>query len=50
VVDSIAIDLDAPAPPQSAVPMLDGWAVGLLVGALLAMGLLLVFNARRAEA
>jgi len=49
VIDSVVVDLDAPAPP-SAVPTLGGWAIGLLVAALLGMGSLLVVRVRRVEA
>ncbi len=52
-VDTLTIDLDAPAPPEPpviAVPMMSGWMLSLLGSVLLLMGAVFLWGARRSEA
>jgi hypothetical protein len=52
-IDTLTIDLDAPAPPEPpviAVPMMSGWMLPMLASVMLLMGAVFLWGARRSEA
>ena len=49
-VDTLTIDLDAPAPPVPDVPVMSGWMFLMLASVVLLMGTVFLRGARRSEA